>query len=92
MDKKIIAIILVAVVVIAAVAVFFITKDNGNSDDPDTPVKTSDYVSLGLTNNYFPDHTCCVIAANYNFAQNNNQDMQRFLAAYYDAVKYVQDS
>ncbi|MBR6203633.1 MAG: ABC transporter substrate-binding protein [Candidatus Methanomethylophilaceae archaeon] len=87
MDKKILAVILAAVVIVAAVAVYFALNNNGGGNDD-----KKDYVSLGLTNNFFPDHTCCVIAANYNYLQNNAEGAEKFLAGYYDAVKFVENS
>ncbi|MBR6871464.1 MAG: hypothetical protein IKM91_07600, partial [Candidatus Methanomethylophilaceae archaeon] len=88
MDKKIIAVLLVAIVAVAAVAAYVVlNNDNGNKDD-----RKSDYISLGLTNNFFPDHTCCVIAANYGYLQNNTADAEKFLAGYHDAVQFVQSA
>ena len=84
MDKKVmIAAIVVAVVVIAAVVVVMMPKGG------DEPKVDKDYIELGLTNNFFPDHTCCVIAANYQFAQNSPEVLEKFLAGYHDGVLYV---
>ncbi len=88
MDNKIIAGLVIAIVAIAAVGAFFmLNNNNGGGED-----KESDYISLGLTNNFFPDHTCCVIAANYSYLQNNTADAEKFLAGYYDAVLLVQNA
>ena len=88
MDKKIIAVLLVAIVAVAAVAAYvMLNNDNGHKDEG-----KSDYISLGLTNNFFPDHTCCVIAANYNYLQNNTTNAEKFLAGYHDAVQFVQNA
>lgn len=84
MDKKVmIAAIVVAVVVIAAVVVVMMPKGG------DEPKVDKDYIELGLTNNFFPDHTCCVIAANYQFAQDSPEVLEKFLAGYHDGVLYV---
>ncbi len=88
MDKKILAVLLVAIVAVAAVAAFLALNNNGGGNDD----KKSDYISLGLTNNYFPDHTCCVIAANYGFIENNTTDLEKFLAGYHDAVLFVDNA
>ncbi len=90
MDKKIIAVLLVAIVAIAAVAAYVLL--NNNNDNGGDEKKESDYISLGLTNNFFPDHTCCVIAANYSYLQNNTVDAEKFLAGYHDAVQFVQNA
>jgi ABC-type nitrate/sulfonate/bicarbonate transport system substrate-binding protein len=87
MDKKIIAIILVVIVAVAAVAVYVATSNNNNGK-----AEASDYVELGLTNNFFPDHTCCVIAANYKFMKDNPVILERFLAGYYDGVNFVNNA
>jgi len=50
------------------------------------------YVDLGLTNFYFPDHTCCIIAGNYNYIHNNEVTVEKFLAAYYKAVNFIADA
>ncbi len=84
MDKRILAVLLVAIVAVAAAAAFFAFGNNGGHED-----KKSDYVSLGLTNNFFPDHTCCVIAANYSYLENNSEGVEKFLAGYHDAVIFV---
>ncbi len=85
MDNKIIAGLVIAIVAIAAVGAFFMfNNNNGGGED-----KESDYISLGLTNNFFPDHTCCVIAANYSYLQNNTTDAEKFLVGYYEAVQLV---
>ena len=87
-DKKVIAVIAVAIIAVAGIAAFFLLSNNGNNDSD----KKSDYISLGLTNNYFPDHTCCVIAANYSFIENNTESVEKFLAGYYDSVLFVQQA
>ena len=84
MDKRILAVAVVAVIAIAAVAAFFALGNHGGNED-----KKSDYVSLGLTNNFFPDHTCCVIATNYSYLENNSRGVEKFLAGYHDAVIFV---
>ncbi|MBR4227397.1 MAG: ABC transporter substrate-binding protein [Candidatus Methanomethylophilaceae archaeon] len=88
MDKRIIAIALVAIVAIAAVAAFVLLNNNGDIKED----KKSDYISLGLTNDFFPDHTCCVIAANYNYLNNSTVDAEKFLAGYHDAVLFVENA
>ena len=83
-NKTIIAAVVVVVVVIAAIA--FVAMPKGSDDDPTVE---KDYIELGLTNNFFPDHTCCVIAANYDFLNKNAEQMERFLAGYYEGVQFV---
>ena len=88
MDKKILAVLIVAIVAVAGAAAFVLLNNNGSHSDD----KKTDYISLGLTNNYFPDHTCCVIAANYGFLNSNSTDAYKFLAGYYDSVKFVENA
>ena len=83
-QKTIIAVVVVAIIAIAAIAVFAMPK-GGN----DEPTVEKDYIELGLTNNFFPDHTCCVVAANYKFIHENPEQIERFLAGYHDGVQYV---
>lgn len=83
-NKTIIAAVVVVVVVIAAIA--FVAMPKGGDDDPTVE---KDYIELGLTNNFFPDHTCCVIAANYDFLNKNAEQVERFLAGYYEGVQFV---
>ncbi|MBE6527721.1 MAG: hypothetical protein E7Z64_00905 [Thermoplasmata archaeon] len=85
MDKKILIAIVAVVVVAAAVVTVFAM----NNDDDDSSGSGADYVSLGLTNNFFPEHTCCVVAANYNYIHNNPIGVEKFLAGYYDSVQYI---
>jgi len=47
------------------------------------------YVSLGLTNNFFPGHTCCVIAGYTSYMQTHEDATARFLAAYIKGVDWV---
>lgn len=47
------------------------------------------YTTLALTNNLFPDHTCCVIAGNHNWLENNSDTAARFLAGYVDGVNFL---
>lgn len=47
------------------------------------------YTELALTNDLFPAHTCCIIAANHNWAQDHSDTVVKFLAGYIDAVNYV---
>lgn len=49
------------------------------------------YVSLGLTNNFFPGHTCCVIAGYTQYMQSHPDETARFLAAYIKGVEWVLD-
>ncbi|MBO4569579.1 MAG: ABC transporter substrate-binding protein [Candidatus Methanomethylophilaceae archaeon] len=51
--------------------------------------ESPDYVSLGLTNDFFPDHTCCVIASNVSYAKANSASLEKFLSGYSDAVSFV---
>ena len=51
--------------------------------------ESTDYISLGLTNDFFPDHTCCVIAANVAYAKGHSSDLEKFLTGYKNAVSFV---
>ncbi len=47
------------------------------------------YEQLALTNDVFSGHTCCIIAANHNWAQSNHDTVVKFLAGYMDAVNFI---
>ncbi|MBR4202466.1 MAG: ABC transporter substrate-binding protein [Candidatus Methanomethylophilaceae archaeon] len=51
----------------------------------------NNYVTLGLTNNFFPGHTCCVIAGYSSYMQSHPDETARFLAAYIRGVEWVHD-
>lgn len=51
--------------------------------------ESEDFTSLALTNNLFPDHTCCVIIGNHNYIQKNSTNTEKFLAGYVKAVNFV---
>jgi len=53
---------------------------------------SKNYTTLALTNNIFKDHTCCVIAANYNWLNENPAVAVKFLAGYIKAVDYINDT
>lgn len=44
---------------------------------------------LFLTGDWKEDHTCCVVAANRTFAENSPGAVSRFLAAYAEAVDWI---
>ena len=54
--------------------------------------ESSKYVELALTNDLFPDHTCCVIASNVKFMKENSEKVENFLVAYVKAVSFIQDA
>ena len=85
MDTKIIIVAIVAIVAVAGVATFFALNNGGGNDNPED----DHYVSLGLTNDYFPDHTCCVVAANYEYLNTNGLGIEKFLAGYTDGVDFI---
>ena len=42
--------------------------------------------SVANTNQMFPGHTCCVVAADHSYIANNSDETVRFLAAYVESV------
>ncbi len=48
------------------------------------------YTALALTNNIFPDHTCCVLAGSTSYITSHVDVTERFLAAYVEGVEWVQ--
>lgn len=55
-------------------------------------VDSDKFVSLGLTNNFFPGHTCCVITGETSFMNSNPDVTERFLVAYINGVNYVTEA
>ena len=49
------------------------------------------FVELGLTNNFFPGHTCCVIAGYTSYMQSHPDTTARFLAAYIKGAEWISD-
>ena len=49
------------------------------------------YTTLGLTNNFFPGHTCCIIAGYSSYMQSHADQTNRFLAAYIKGVEWVKN-
>lgn len=49
-------------------------------------------VLMMTTNEFDPGHTCCVIGASHEFITNNPDTTVRFLAAYIEAVDWVNDA
>ncbi len=47
------------------------------------------YQTLALTNNLFPEHTCCVVAAKHSWLGNNSDAASQFLAGYVKGVNFV---
>ena len=47
------------------------------------------FVLLALTNDLFPEHTCCVIASNHNWLVKNEDTAVRFLAGYIEGVDFI---
>lgn len=54
--------------------------------------KSDVFVSLALTNDLFPEHTCCIIVGNSDFLKNNTITAEKFLAGYAKAVDYVNNA
>lgn len=52
-------------------------------------IQDEGFQSLALTNNLFPGHTCCVIAASHNYLEGNNDATVAFLAGYAKAVDFI---
>jgi len=64
--------------------------DGGIVWEPQVQVIIADtYQVLCLTNNLFEDHTCCTIIGSYKFLQDNSDVTVRFLAAYKQAVDFI---
>ncbi len=47
------------------------------------------FVSLALTNDLFDGHTCCIVAANHDWLGDNSDTAVKFLAAYNQAVVFI---
>jgi len=52
--------------------------------------ENSEFVELALTNDLFPEHTCCVVAGNVKFAEDNSDVVEKFLLGYYEGVTFMQ--
>lgn len=52
-------------------------------------IENSKYIGLATTNQLFPGHTCCVIAGMDSFMGTHEQVTIRFLAAYVDAMDWI---
>ncbi|MGN1045209.1 MAG: hypothetical protein ACI4Q9_04555 [Candidatus Methanomethylophilaceae archaeon] len=52
-------------------------------------ISNDKYTQLALTNDIFPDHTCCIIAGNEKYMKNNVEITERFLQGYVEAVKDI---
>ncbi len=48
------------------------------------------FKELGLTNDFFHDHTCCVLAGYTSYVSSHQDVTERFLAGYIESVKWVQ--
>jgi len=56
-------------------------------------ILSSDYYDgMVTTNVLFPGHTCCLIAGYQNYIEENSNETIRFLAAYIQAVNYINDA
>ncbi len=55
----------------------------------DEPGKET-FKELGLTNDFFPNHTCCVLAGYTSYISTHQDATSRFLAGYIEATKWVQ--
>ncbi len=60
-------------------------------DVPSTEPKES-FIELGLSNDFFHDHTCCVIAGYTSYVSSHQDVTERFLAGYMESVKWVQEA
>ena len=50
---------------------------------------SSRFKELALTNDLFPGHACCVIAGYHGYTSSHEDETARFLAAYVEAVEWV---
>ena len=53
---------------------------------------TETFKSLGLTNDFFPGHTCCVLGGYTSYISSHSEATERFLAAYVKTVQWVQNA
>lgn len=53
--------------------------------------KDGGFTELGLTNNFFPGHTCCIIAGYTPYMDRHPEVTERFLAGYIRGVDWVTD-
>ena len=53
---------------------------------------TETFRTLGLTNDFFPDHTCCILAGYSPYVSSHTDVALRFLAGYIEAVRWVQEA
>lgn len=54
--------------------------------------QSANFRTLALTNDVFKGHTCCIVAANHDWANANSETVVKFLAGYTKAVKYINDA
>lgn len=55
--------------------------------EPQYSIASSDgCVAIAVTNDMFPEHTCCIIGASHKYITNHSDETVRFLAAYIKAV------
>ena len=59
-------------------------------DEPDTAKEV--FKELGLTNDFFPGHTCCVLAGYTSYVSSHQDVTERFLAGYIKSVEWVQEA
>ncbi|MBP5735050.1 MAG: hypothetical protein J6W53_04450, partial [Candidatus Methanomethylophilaceae archaeon] len=81
MDKKILAVLVVVIVAAAGAVTAFALMNQGSKS-----TENAKYIDLGRTNEYFPDHTCCVIIANDKWVSENSEVAARFMGGYVDAM------
>ncbi len=54
--------------------------------------QTVTFTTLALTNDVFSEHTCCIVAANHDWANSNSDTLVRFLAGYTKAVDFINNA
>ena len=84
MDKKILAVLVVIIVAAAGGATAYALTHQGGKNTSDDK-----FIDLGRTNEYFPDHTCCVIIANDKWVEDNPEVAARFMGGYVDAMQFL---
>ena len=87
MDKKILVVLVVVIVAAAGAVTAFALMNQGGKNNENVK-----YVDLGRTNEYFPDHTCCVIIANDQWVSENSQVAARFMGGYVDAMTFLNNA
>ena len=55
-------------------------------------VDSAKYTGLVLTNDIFPEHTCCIIVGNMKYMLTHSDVTERFLVGYIKAVNFINEA